>query len=129
MLRPGWTDLKPGVVLLAVALGLGSCVELFAIQRGFCHLGLAVVTALVAFATAAVAALGAVLTLLLLGALVALLLVTALGIAADRSTDRIAVAGVLTGPLTFAGKSAPGPMVAPMAHIALLGYDGALEEK
>lgn len=52
-----------------------------------------------------------------------------LGIAADRSTDRIAVAGILTGPLTFAGKSASGPMVAPMAHIALLGYDGALGEK
>ena len=67
---------------LAVALGLGSCVELFAIQRGFCHLGLAVVAALVAFATAAVAALGAVLALLLLGTLVALLLITALGIAA-----------------------------------------------
>lgn len=52
-----------------------------------------------------------------------------LGIAADPSTNRVAVSGVLTGPLTFAGKSAPGPGQSQTANAALMGYDGSLAEK
>ncbi len=52
-----------------------------------------------------------------------------LALTADASTDRIVVSGILTGALTFAGKSAPAPIAPDTTHILVLAYDGALEER
>ena len=52
-----------------------------------------------------------------------------LALTADASTDRIVVAGVLTGALTFAGKSKAAPIAPDTTDILVLAYDGMLNEK
>jgi hypothetical protein len=52
-----------------------------------------------------------------------------LALTADASTDRIVVAGILSGALTFAGKSANAPIAPDMTDLFVLAYDGMLNEK
>ena len=97
--------------ILAIALGLlcgGLGVELFVeIQRCISHLGLAIVTALIALATftaTAVAALGTVLALLLLWAVIALLLVWAM------PWHALGVAALVLGQLQLMRKFVAAPV-------------------
>lgn len=52
-----------------------------------------------------------------------------LAMTVDASTNRIVIAGGVTGALTFAGEPYPAPIAPDTTHIMVLAYDGALDEK
>jgi len=52
-----------------------------------------------------------------------------LAIAADASTNRIVVAGVLYGAITFANQAKSGPVMPDDSHAVILAYDATLQEK